>query len=113
MHNGPNHCFKILAFSKENNILHFILQYGSTLFAEFIVKFLQVFEKVSILRTYRSNNFNIKDFIRQITQQSHHQLQDAHDKRQQVLQLMMTILESKLAQTHVALSGPRGSKYCS
>ena len=26
--------------------------------------------------------------------------------RQQVLQLMMTILESKLAQTHVALSGP-------
>ena len=34
-------------------------------------------------------------------------------KMQQVLQLMMTILESKLAQTHVALSGPRGSKYCS
>ena len=26
--------------------------------------------------------------------------------RQHVLQLMMTILESKLAQTHVALSGP-------
>ena len=26
--------------------------------------------------------------------------------RQQVLQLMMTILESKLAQTHVALTGP-------
>ena len=27
--------------------------------------------------------------------------------RQQVLQLMMTILESKLAQTHVALTGPK------
>ena len=26
--------------------------------------------------------------------------------RQQVLQLMMTMLESKLAQTHVALTGP-------
>ena len=67
MHNGPNDCFKSLAFLKENNILHFILQYNSTLFAEFIAQFLQVFEKVSILRTYRSNNFNNKDFIRQIT----------------------------------------------
>ena len=41
MHNDPKHCFKSLAFLKENNISHSILQYNSTLFAEFIVKLLQ------------------------------------------------------------------------
>ena len=48
MHNDPNDCFKGLAFLKENDISHSILQYNTTLFAEFIVQ-LQGFEKVSIL----------------------------------------------------------------
>ena len=60
MHNDPTDCFKSLAFLKENNIADCILQYNSTLFAEFIVQ-------VSILLTYRGNNFNVQDFIGQIT----------------------------------------------
>ena len=60
MHNHPNDCFKSLAFLKENNILHSILQYNGTSVAEFIVQLLQVFEKVSIFLTYVSNRFNAK-----------------------------------------------------
>ena len=63
MHNDPIDRFKSLAFLKENNTSHSILQYNSTLFAEFIVPLLQGFEKVSILLTYRRNNFNVQDFI--------------------------------------------------
>ena len=36
MHNDPIDCFKSLAFLKENNISHPILQYNNILFAEFI-----------------------------------------------------------------------------
>ena len=67
MHNDPIDRFKSLAFLKENNTSHSILQYNSTLFAEFIVPLLQGFEKVSILLTYRRNNFNVQDFIEQTT----------------------------------------------
>ena len=63
IHNDPTVCFKSLAFSKENNTSHTILQYNSTIFAEFIVQLLQGFEKVSILLPYRSDNFEIQDFI--------------------------------------------------
>ena len=55
MHNDPTDFFKSLSFLKENNISHFILQYNSTLFAEFIVQLVQRFEKVSILLTYIGN----------------------------------------------------------
>ena len=67
MHNDPIDCFKSLAFSKENDISHPILQYNSTLFEEFIVQLLQGFQKVSILLIYRSNNSNVQDFTGQIT----------------------------------------------
>ena len=67
MHNDPTDCFKNLSFLKENNISHFILQYNSTLFAEFIVQLVQGFEKVSILLTYIGNYVNVRDFIGQIT----------------------------------------------
>ena len=50
----------------ENNILHSILQYSITSFAEFSVQPLQVFKKASILLIYRSNNFKVQD-IGQIT----------------------------------------------
>ena len=63
IHNDPIVCFKSLAFSKENNTSHTILQYNSTILAEFIVQLLEGFEKVSILLVYRSNNFKIQDFI--------------------------------------------------
>ena len=46
---------------------HTTLQYSSTLFAEFIVQLLQGFVEVPILLTYRSNNFNVQDFIGQLT----------------------------------------------
>ena len=67
MHNDPTGCFKSLEFLKGNDISHSILQYNSTLFTEFIVQLVQGFEKVSILLTYRGNNFNVQDFIGQIT----------------------------------------------
>ena len=67
MHNDHTGCFKSLAFLKENNIWHSILQYNSTLFAEFVLQSVQGFEKVSILLTYRGNNFNVQDFTGQIT----------------------------------------------
>ena len=70
MYNDPTDCFKSLAFflKNKNNISHSRLRYSSTLFAELIVQFLQGFEKVSILLTYRSNNFNVQDSIGLITQ---------------------------------------------
>ena len=43
MHNDPTDCFKGVAFLKENNISHSILQYNSTLFAKFIVQLVQGF----------------------------------------------------------------------
>ena len=67
MHNDPIDCFESSEFLKENSISHSILQYNSTLFAEFIVPLLQGFETASILLTYRSNNLNVQDFIGQIT----------------------------------------------
>ena len=67
IHNDPIVCFKSLAFSKENNTSHTILQYNSTILAEFIVQLLEGFEKVSILLVYRSDNFKIQDFIWQLT----------------------------------------------
>ena len=44
-----------------------IPQHNSTLFAESIVPDLQGFEKLSMLVTYRRNDFNVQDFIGQIT----------------------------------------------
>ena len=41
MYNDPTDCFKSLAFLKENNTSHSILQYNGTLFAEFIVQLVQ------------------------------------------------------------------------
>ena len=62
--------FKELSIFKRKQYFHTthsILQYNSTLFAEFVVQLLQGFEKVSILLTYKSNSFNVEDFKGQIT----------------------------------------------
>ena len=67
MHDDPIDRFKSLAFFKENNISHSILQYNSTFFAEFNAPLLQRLESVSILLTCRNNNCNAQDFIGQIT----------------------------------------------
>ena len=67
MHNDPADCFKSLAFLKENDISHSLLQYNSTFFAEFVVQLLLGFERVLILLTYSSNNFNVQDLMGQIT----------------------------------------------
>ena len=42
MHNDPIDCYNRLPFLKENNISHSILQYNSTLFAEFLLLFVNI-----------------------------------------------------------------------
>ena len=71
MYNDSIDCFKSIAlfffFWKKNNISDSIMWYSTTTLAELIAQFLQGFEKVSILLTYRSNNLNVQDVIGLIT----------------------------------------------
>ena len=66
MHDDSFDCFKSLVFFLKKAVFH-IPHCNITLFPDFAVLLFQGFENVFILLTYRSNNFNVQDFIGQIT----------------------------------------------